>query len=358
MVEEVVHIPEFTPLGVVTSIGDGLHPDFTDTASSPAGSGHRIPDFSIDGRNHAADGTLSPLCPDIAPFAVSQVEAQTDLINSLNSLKQKIVRRANRVCHADGSSSAFGSCTPGLAWVRGPAPLPRFIEESCAAHETACFLGLDLSAPALRATAQPAHVHLPEAPEDRGPFTPSSIGPMGSMPVPFARWLATAERLQLQTAFADMQQRLEEFPAEQVLHIEKNIRTGSHTFGTADQPRITWVEDRKGSLTFTGGSVVSGAGILVIPQIVRLQNVTLYWQGIIVLLDAGDLQVTGPNVCGHIIGAIVIQDDSVSDRKLDFDRVTRSSTCTPLSVNYSCEAVLRALTLLQRTLSWTEQFDV
>ncbi len=110
VVEEVVHIPQFTPLGVVTSIGDGLHPDFTDSTSSPAGSGHRIPDFSIDGRNHAADGTLSPLCPDIAPFAVSQVEAQTDLINALNSLKQKIVGRANRFCHADGSSSAFGSC--------------------------------------------------------------------------------------------------------------------------------------------------------------------------------------------------------------------------------------------------------
>ncbi len=342
---------------MVTSIGDGLHSDFTDAASSPAGSGHRIPDFSVDGRNHAADGTLSPLCPDIAPFAVSQVGAQTDLINALNSLKQKIVRWANRACRADGSSSALGSCTPGLAWVRGPAPLSRFIEETCAAQETACFLGLDLSASVLRATAQPAHIHLPEAPEDRGPFTPTSIGSMGSTPVPFVRWLAAAERLQLQTAFADMQQRLEEFPAEQVLHIEKNIRTGLHTFRAADQPRITWVEDRKGSLTFTGGSVVSGAGILVIPRIVRLQNVILYWQGIIVLLNAGDLQVTGPNVCGHIIGAIVIQDDSVSDPKRDFDRVTRSSTCTPLSVNYSCEAVLRALTLLQRTLSWTEQFD-
>ncbi len=131
VVEEVVHIPQFTPLGVVTSVGDGLHPEFTDTASSASGSGHRIRDFSIDGRNHVSGGTPSPLCPDIAPFAVSQAEAQTNLINALNSLKQKIVRRANRFCHADGRSSAFGSCTPGLAWVRGPAPLPRFVARHC-----------------------------------------------------------------------------------------------------------------------------------------------------------------------------------------------------------------------------------
>ena len=109
VVEEIVHIPQFTSQGVVTSIGDVPHPDFTDAVSSPAGSGHRIPDLSIDGRNHAADGTLSPLCLDIAPFAVSQVEAQTDLINEYNSVKQNIVRRANRVCHADGSYRGFGA---------------------------------------------------------------------------------------------------------------------------------------------------------------------------------------------------------------------------------------------------------
>jgi len=109
VVEEIVHIPQFTSQGVVPSIGNVLPLDFTDAVSNPAGSGHRIPDLSIDGRNNAADGTLSPLCPDIAPFVVSQVEAQTDLINAYNSVKQNIVRRANRVCHADGSYRGFGA---------------------------------------------------------------------------------------------------------------------------------------------------------------------------------------------------------------------------------------------------------
>ena len=88
-----------------------------------------------------------------------------------------------------------------------------------------------------------------------------------------------------------------------------------------------------------------------------LQNVTLHWQGIVLILDDGDLRATGPNVCGQILGAVVVQDDGKRDQKLDFDRVTRSSSCSPLAVNYSCETVTRALVLLQRTLSWTEQFD-
>ena len=336
MLEEIVHIPQFTPLGVVTSMGDRLHPDFTDAASSPAGSGHRIPDFSIDGRNHAADGTLSPVCPDIAPFAVSQVEAQTDLINAHNSLKHNIVRRANRVCHADGSNRVFGSCTPG------PAPLPGFVEGPCAAQETACFLGLDLSAPVLRTTAQPAQVHLPQAAEDRGPF---------------AQLFSVDEDAQLQAAVADIRNRIAELPPGQALHMPQSIGRGSHTYGSMAQPRITQVPDGGGPLSMHNGARVQGAGILTIPRAGLLRNVTLHWQGIVLILDDGDLRATCPSVCGHIMGALVILDDSVSDWKLDFDRVTCSSSCSPLAVNYCCEPVMRALTLLQRTLSWTEQFD-
>ena len=170
VVEEVISLPPFVPLGVVTSLGDGLHPDFTDRASSPAGSGHRIPDFSIDGRNHAPDGSLSARCPDVAPFAVSQTPAQADLIQAQTTLKQRIVTRANRVCRADGGSTALGECTPGLAWVRGSALLPRFTPDACRPEQQACFLNLDLSASVLRATAQPAHIHLPEAPRRSGAF--------------------------------------------------------------------------------------------------------------------------------------------------------------------------------------------
>jgi hypothetical protein len=79
VVEEIVRLPDFTPLGVITSDGDGLHPDFDDESG---GLGRRIPDFNVDGRNHAMDGSLSPLCPSLSPFAASQAAAQNDLSNA------------------------------------------------------------------------------------------------------------------------------------------------------------------------------------------------------------------------------------------------------------------------------------
>ena len=352
VIEEVVSLPPFTPFGVVTSLDAGLQPDFTDPTTSPAGSGHRIPDFSIDGRNHALAGGLSPRCPDIAPFAVHQIRAQTDLINAQNSLKQRIVTRANRFCRADGGSTAFGVCTPGLAWVRGPTLLPRFAPQPCRPEEQACFLHLDLSAAVLRATAQPAHVHLPAAPDDRGPFTP------GSATTPFAYLLAAEEQSQLQTALVEIQQQTARLPLEQVLEISHSIGRGSHTYGTGAQPRVTQIQDGHGLLRIHDGARVQGFGLLIIPRVVLLSNVTFQWQGIVVIVDDGDLRAEGPNVCGQILGAVLVQDGGTLGRKLDFDRVKRTGTCAPLAVNYSCEAVTRALVLLQRTVSWTEQFDV
>ncbi len=351
VVEEVVSLPPFMPLGAVSSLGAGLQPDFTDPTTSPIGSGHRIPDFSIDGRNHALDGGMSPRCPDIAPFAVHQIQAQTDLINAQNSLKQRIVTRANRFCRADGGSTAFGVCTPGLAWVRGPALLPRFAPQPCGPEEQACFLRLDLSAAVLRAAAQPAHIHLPATPDDRGPFTPSSAT------TPFAYLLAAEEQHQLQTALVEIQQQIARLPLEQIVEIAHSIGSSSHTYGTAAQPRITQIQDRPSPLWMHNSARVTGAGILIIPRVVLLNNVTFQWQGIVVIVDDGDLRAVGPNVCGQILGAVLVQDNGTPGQKLDFDRVRRSSACAPLAVNYSCEAVTRALVLLQRTVSWTEQFD-
>ena len=351
VVEEVVALPPFTPQGAVTSLGAGLQPDFTDPATSPAGSGHRIPDFSIDGRNHALAGGLSAGCPDIAPFAVSQIQAQTALIGAQHSLKQRIVTRANLFCRADGNSTTFGVCTPGLAWVRGPTLPPRFDPLPCRPEEPTCFLRLDLSAAALRATAQPAHVHLPTTPNDRGPFTPSSAS------MPFASLLSDAERGQLQSALAEIQQQTARLEPEQVLEITQHLEDGSYAYGTAAQPRVTQVQADPSALRMGNNAQVTGAGVLLIPRVVLLNNVTFQWQGIVVILGEGALRAVGPNVCGQILGAVLVQDQASPGQKLDFDRVQRRSACTPLAVNYSCGAVARALMLLHRTVSWTERFD-
>ena len=351
VVEEVVALPPFTPWGAVTGLGAGLRPDFTDPATSPVGSGQRIPDFSIDGRNHALGGGLSARCPDIAPFAVSQIQAQTDLISAQHSLKQRVVTRANRFCRADGGSTAFGVCTPGLAWVRGPTLLPRFDPRPCRPEEPTCFLHLDLSAAVLRATSQPAHIHLPPAPNDRGPFTPSSVL------TPFAYLLSDEEQRQLQTALVEIRQQIARLEPEQVLEIEHNLERGSYAYGTAAQPRVTQIQAGPSPLRMGDNAQVTGSGILLIPRVVLLNNVTLQWQGIVIIMGEGDLRAVGPNVCGQILGAVLVQESGTPGQRLDFNRVQRSSACAPFAVNYSCAAVVRALMLLHRTVSWTEQFD-
>ncbi|HEV8711267.1 MAG TPA: hypothetical protein VGX03_00360 [Candidatus Binatia bacterium] len=345
VVEEVVRLPDFTPDGVVTSDGDGLHPDFDDHSG---GIGRRIPDFSVDGRNHAPDGMLSTRCPSVSPFATTQAVAQDDLIAAANTLKREVVTRANSFCQADGSSLA-GPCTPGLSWVRGTGLTPRFLTGTCLATTPSCFLNLDLSAVALRAGGFPVSVHLPTAPEDRGPFAPI---PGASLVL----LLSAAERVRLQTAIDDILQRTAELPEPKVLHISRSLGGGSYTYGTWNEPKVTQVEDGADALDMGGGAEVNGAGVLIIPRVVRLRNVRFNWQGVVLVVGDGDLRVEEANTCGHILGAVVVRDDAAPDRKLDLDLVRQSGGCPPLAVNYSCETVSRALTLFMRTVSWTEKF--
>lgn len=345
VIEEIVRLPDFAPAGVITSEGDGLHPDFDDMSG---GVGRRIPDFSVDGRNHAPDGTLSALCPGVSSFAVTQAAAQTDLVNAAEILKREVVTRANSYCLADGSSAA-GPCTPGLSWIRGAAALPRFTSGPCIASEPACFLNLDLSAAALRATAYPPDLHLPAPPANRGPFTPNDGAP------PFIRLLNATEQTRLQTAINDTIQRAEELPEEKVLQITTSLIFGTHTYGVFAEPRVTRVEDGINELDLNGGAVINGAGVLIIPRVIRLMDATLNWQGIVLIIDDGDLRVEAPAACGQILGAVIIRDDATLDRKLDLDQVQGGGGCPPFAVNYSCEAVTRALTVLMRTISWTEQ---
>ncbi|MBI3301924.1 MAG: hypothetical protein HYZ72_07590 [Deltaproteobacteria bacterium] len=346
VVEEIVRLPDFAPAGAVTSDGDGLHPDFDDNSG---GIGRRIPDFNVDGRNHAPDGTLSALCPGVSPFAVTQAAAQTDLTNAADTLKREVVTRANSFCLPNGSDAA-GTCTPGLSWVRGAGASPRFISTSCAPMNPTCFLNLDLAAAALRATALPPDANLPTAPENRGPFTPSGGA------TPFIRLLNAAEQTRLHTALADILQRAGELPEDKTLHLTASLTAGAHTYGTFAEPKVTQVEDGLGELDLSGGAVVNGVGVLIVPRIVRLRNATLNWQGIVLVVGEGDLRVEDPAACGQVLGAVVVRDDATPDRKLDLDQVRRGGGCAPFAVNYSCETVTRALTVLMRTVSWTEKF--
>lgn len=348
-VEEIVRLPNLAPIGTILNEGDGLHPDFDDFSG---GTGRRIPDFSIDGRNHALNGALSATCPAVPSYAITQAPAQSDLITALNILKREVVIRANAYCQADGSSSGGGTCTPGLSWIRGNAVLPRFTSGGCVATTPSCFLNLDLSVAPLRATAQPPAMNLPPAPQDRGPFAPAP-----TVAIPFARFLTATEQTTLHTAIDDLLRRTNEIPAEKRLSITASITSGTHTYGTSAIPKVTFIEDGSSPLEMSGGAVVSGVGVLVIPRVLQLRNATLNWQGLVVIVGDGDLRAEDLGACGQILGALVIRDDAAADRKFDLDVVKQTRGCAPFAVNYSCEAVARALALLMQTVSWTEKFD-
>ena len=349
VIEEIVHVPDFVPTGVVTNDGDGLHPDFDDHGS---GTGRRIPSFSVDARNHASDGSLSSDCPAAVPFATTQAAAQADLLAAITTLQREIVTRANAFCLASGSSTADGTCTPGLSWVRGTASLPRFRTDSCVGTDPTCFVNLDLAQAGLRATAFPPASYLPAAPQNRGPFTPTA-----TTPAPMVTLLATSEQTRLRTALDEIAQRVTALPSTSTVRITDSITSGTHIYGTPDTPKITVIEEGTGALEISGGAIVNGVGILLVPRIVQLKNATLNWRGMVFIIGDGDLRVEESTACGQITGSVAIRDDATFDRKFDLDLVEATNGCSPFAVNYSCEATTRALALLAQTVSWTEKFD-
>jgi hypothetical protein len=346
VVEETIRLPDLAFTGVITIDGDGLHPDFDDGSG---GTGRRIPDLSVDGRNHALDGALASTCATIAPFAATQTTAQSELTTAANTLKREIVTRANSYCLSDGSSAA-GPCTPGLFWVRGSATLPYFQTNACLTTEPTCYLNLDVSAAALRATGLPISTHLPVAPNNRGPFAPVTST------TPFVRLLTTTEQTRLQTAVNDLLQRAGELADVALLHLASSLHGGTYTYGSTTKPVLVQVDSGAGALDIDGGAVVNGAGVLLIPRAVQLGNATLNWKGLIVITGAGDLRVEDEAACGQVLGAVLVHDDATLDRKLDLDKVKNTGGCAPFAVNYSCEAVTRALTTLMRPVSWVEKY--
>ncbi|MBI3247251.1 MAG: hypothetical protein HYZ50_12175 [Deltaproteobacteria bacterium] len=345
VVEEVMRLPDFAPAGAITSTGDGLHADFNDESG---GIGRRIPDFTVDARNHAPDGTLSALCPSLSPFAAVQTGAQSDLTNVANTLRQEIVTRANSFCLPDGNNNA-GSCTPGLFWVRGAGVTPRFQTAACLASDPTCFLNLDLADAALRAIANPPAAHLPPAPDNRGPLAADPAT------TPLALTLSAAEAARLQVAVQDILHGIDELPDERVVRLSTSLGFGHHQYGSLEHPAVVRVEEGVGPLDIDGGATVDGVGVLLIPRVVQLGDATFNWKGIIVLTGAGDLQAAAPSLCGQVLGAVIVDDDAALDRKLDFDLVQRGSY-PPFAINYSCEAVTRTLTTLLHTVSWVEKY--
>ena len=82
------------------------------------------------------------------------------------------------------------------------------------------------------------------------------------------------ERRQLQTARAEIQQQIARLEPDQVLEITQHLEDGSYAYGTAVQPRVTQIQADPSSLRMGNNAQVTGAGVLIIPRVVLLNNVT------------------------------------------------------------------------------------
>ena len=411
VVEEVVRIPDLVNIvGAVTIDGDEtgsqLNTNYLSDMVIPLSK--EIPSFSIDGRNHDKDGNLSNTCADISPIAGTTNNLNTDVTGRVDSLKDNIVKESFN-CNETGTD-----CPPGLFWVRGSLPGAnyRYIRSGtdcpgcgCPTNPLLpqCYQNLDLSAPELWATAvtdnlvNPPAVTIPVAPNDRGPFmydTPANVTDPNLVKV-----LTSTEVTQLQKAINDILDFAINAQASEKVCIVGDISGGTQTIGTWTDPKIAIVSDPNSNnlrmkalstaapcsgaggsgndLDVKDGAVVDGAGILIVPKRLRIEDATFNWQGIVVVLDDGDLRVTDSDACGTIIGAVILQDLQGNDPKLDLDTVEQqgnggvcavrpplgcnpyTNQCTPFSINYSCEAVDNALgNLILQTISWSEKYGV
>lgn len=381
VVEEVVRVPGLNPLAAINIDGDGTHPDFDDGGG---GTGRRIPDFSIDGRDHDQNGNIPGVCGNNIPaIAGTQGNIQTDVSGAVDDLKCNIVKRANSNSVCGGCPTSPGSnCDFGLCWVRS---LGYTDNQNCNPSDPNCCKNLDLSDSRLRATSDPPASNTPASPNNRGPFmfdTPADI-----TDPPLVQILDASGIAQLRQAINDILDLSLAAPASKKLCVTGDITT-SGTYGTWAAPKIVIIPkpnsqnsrlaalsnappcngQQGNDLDIKSGAVVNGTGILIVPKKLRVKDATLNWQGIVVVLEDGDFRVEDEDACGAILGAVILQDDQGNDPKVDLDKVEASdhrnlpipppAPCpNGFSINYSCEAINNAFSkLLMQTASWTEQF--
>src|SRR6267142_4447733 len=152
------------PLGVLSMDSAESAPSFNNGSN---GTGVSIPQTGIDGRVHDINGNLVPSnssCRSVASMASDANKSTTELEQALTDLRQNIAKRANDFCNPDGTSLGGKACTPGLWWVRGTDPTPRFDDSTpnCAIGSAAnCVNNLNLGAQELDAVSGVFAPHIP-----------------------------------------------------------------------------------------------------------------------------------------------------------------------------------------------------
>ena len=298
------------------------------------GTGVRIPPTNIDGHPRDLNGNLLPPgngCEATPSMATDSAGSTTDLEGALDDLRNNIVQRANAFCNADGSNAGGKTCTPGLWWVRGTDPTPRFSQSNCNASTSSCYKNLNLSAPELDALSAVPGPHLPvvtlPAQNPSAPFT-GAAGNVNSV-------ISQVNASSLQNQISTIEQVVSDAAGQPNFFTIPNSTISSNvTYGSATNPAIVVAGD-SGGLEIQNGANVTGFGILVVPNNFRIDAATFRWTGIVLVQPPSGEFRLDTGATGFINGALIMQANAGGTTNVR----TSDSDSSNFTISYSCDAI-------------------
>lgn len=306
-------------------------PSFNDGSE---GTGVRIPSTSIDGRARDLNGNLIPAgngCAATSSIATDSAGSTGDLQGALDNLKQNIVQRANDFCNSDGSNAAGKTCTPGLWWVRGTDPTPRFSQSNCTTTSSACYKNLNLSAPELDAIAGTMAPHLPimtlQPQNPSAPFigAPGNVDPL----------ISQVSQNNLQTQINTINQAVQDSAGQpNFITISSSTISSNVNYGSINNPVVVVAGD-SGGLEIQNGANVTGYGILVVPNNFHIDSANFQWTGIVLVEPPSGEFRLDTGATGFINGALIMQSNANGTTNVR----TSDSDSNAFTISYSCDAI-------------------
>lgn len=326
-----VAVDAIRPTGALNLESFNAAPAFNNGSN---GTGVQIPPTNIDGRPRDINGNLLAPgngCAAVSSIATDAAKSTTDVQGALDNLRNNIVQRANAFCNADGSNAGGKACTPGLWWVRGTDPTPRFSQGNCAATTPSCYKNLNLSAPELDAISAVFAPHVPivvlPAPNASAPFigAPGNVDPLINQ---------TNQNL-LQQQINDINQLVSSSVGQpNFVTIPGSNISSNMTFGSPTDPQIV-VPTGAGGLEVMNGVTVTGYGILVIPNNFRIDAATFHWTGIVLVQPPSGEFRLDTGATGFINGALLLQASANGTTNVR----TSDSDSSAFTISYSCDAI-------------------
>jgi hypothetical protein len=351
--------PSIRPPGVLTMGAQSA--TATTTSPVPVLGGSSIPAIAIDGRAHKLDGTLSTTasCSAVAPLGADSATGTAQIEAALNAVRKNIVTSANNSCHADGTPQNI--CTPGLWWVRGTDPTPRFTTTSsgggggrsdddehhgghnhhddpsgvgdtlsCDPSTASCYTNLDLAAPELMATSATSSLHTPIvtlAADGIAPFTGADGNQADESVYQPASPNIVGNSINAVNALVNSSSAQPNYYAVSAANL-------AGSYGTSTSPALVVINDPV--LNLQGGAGLSGYGVLVIPSGLEINNATLNWNGIVVVNSPNGHVTINSGASGFINGALLVQPGAALNLQ---NTATNPQNPISFKLTYSCEAI-------------------